>query len=302
MAILILTNSGDPHAIHVQQTLQQRGADVELLDSTWFPQSLRYSRHSDPRRDALRCPSGRVVRIDEVTSIYWRNYNRVLPPELPDEEQTYIAFNDSRGLFESLLLEERIQWVNGWQGYRMHQTKPVAFQRVQQLGVRVPETVWTNDPLEVRAFLESNPRCIFKPVQGGAHTQRISKETLSPDALNRLSIAPITIQEEIAGTDIRVFVAGERVHACELETEAIDFRDDPHLKLKPCELPESVQEMSRSIARTLFLKWTGIDFRRTDAGEFVFLEANPSPMFMGFEEATGLPLADALCEVLLSTE
>jgi len=32
----------------------------------------------------------------------------------------------------------------------------------------------------------------------------------------------------------------------------------------------------------------------------VFLEANPSPMFLGFEERTGLPLTESLTELLVS--
>jgi hypothetical protein len=31
----------------------------------------------------------------------------------------------------------------------------------------------------------------------------------------------------------------------------------------------------------------------------VFLEANPSPMFLGFERRSGLPLTEALGELLL---
>jgi glutathione synthase/RimK-type ligase-like ATP-grasp enzyme len=42
-----------------------------------------------------------------------------------------------------------------------------------------------------------------------------------------------------------------------------------------------------------------MDFIRTDDGRFVFLEANPSPMFLGFERQTGLPLSEALVNLLL---
>jgi glutathione synthase/RimK-type ligase-like ATP-grasp enzyme len=43
----------------------------------------------------------------------------------------------------------------------------------------------------------------------------------------------------------------------------------------------------------------GIDFRLTPTGTYVFLEANPSPMFKGFEKYTGLPLTEALSSLLL---
>ena len=43
----------------------------------------------------------------------------------------------------------------------------------------------------------------------------------------------------------------------------------------------------------------GIDLRLTPEGRYVFLEANPSPMFLGFEARAGLPLTDALVALLL---
>ena len=65
------------------------------------------------------------------------------------------------------------------------------------------------------------------------------------------------------------------------------------------ELPDDVVRLCRHVARALDLVWAGIDLRRTAAGEHFFLEANPSPMFLGFEAATGLPLTEALMELLL---
>ena len=52
------------------------------------------------------------------------------------------------------------------------------------------------------------------------------------------------------------------------------------------------------MARALDLLWTGIDLRRTPEGRYVFLEANPSPMFLGFESRSGLPLTAALADLL----
>ena len=59
-----------------------------------------------------------------------------------------------------------------------------------------------------------------------------------------------------------------------------------------------MEERCRLIARALHLVWTGIDFRLTPEGRYVFLEANPSPMFLGFEARCGLPLTEALIELL----
>ena len=56
---------------------------------------------------------------------------------------------------------------------------------------------------------------------------------------------------------------------------------------------------SRQIADELGLKFTGIDWRREPQGRYVFLEANPSPMFLGFQQRTGLPLAENLASLLM---
>ena len=98
---------------------------------------------------------------------------------------------------------------------------------------------------------------------------------------------------------MRVFVAGQRVLACEIQSSHVDFRDDPDPRITPCALPADVTAWCLRAARALELLWTGIDVRRTPAGRHVFLEANPSPMFLGFEERTGLPLTDALAGLLL---
>ncbi len=298
MTILILGGADDEHAAHIHRELSTRGHDAEFLDSRDFPQNMRIAY--DPQRGggSIRLPRGRAISLAGVRSVYWRNYHGIGQIDLPHPEQAYIAANDARSLIESLLINLPCRWVNGWAGFQLHQTKPAALARVAKLGVKIPATTLTNDPKAVRAFADEHPRCIFKPVQGGAHTQRLTADHLSDENLANLALAPVTVQEEIEGTNIRVFVAGEATHVCEVATGDVDFRDDPHAEITACDLPEEIAEQSRRIAQALDLLWTGIDFRRTPDGEYYFLEANPSPMFLGFEQQTGLPLTDALVRLL----
>ena len=44
---------------------------------------------------------------------------------------------------------------------------------------------------------------------------------------------------------------------------------------------------------------SGIDFRRTPEGQYFFLEANPSPMFLGFQRRADLPLTERLIALLV---
>jgi glutathione synthase/RimK-type ligase-like ATP-grasp enzyme len=127
----------------------------------------------------------------------------------------------------------------------------------------------------------------------------VTAEHLTDESVKRLAYAPVTIQEEVPGVDVRVFVAGGRVLACQVDTDQLDFRDDPDPRMRAVELPDDVAEACLRIAESLELIWTGIDLRRTPEGTYVFLEANPSPMFLGFEARTGLPLSESLAAVLL---
>lgn len=299
MAILILGAAGDEHAAHVLQRLRALGRDAELLDSRDFPSRIAVAY--DPRRRGgyLRLPGGRKLELDKVTAVYWRSYAGVGPVNLPHPGQAALAANDARGLFESLLIDLPARWVNGWQAYSLHQTKPVQLARVAAMGVPTPATLVGNDPEGARSFAARHPRSVFKPVQGGAHTRRLEPRHLTDEHLAHLALAPVTIQEEIPGTNVRAFVAGERVLACEIDTEHLDFRDDPDPRIAPCTLPHGVAAWCVRAARALELLWTGIDLRRTPDGQHVFLEANPSPMFLGFEARTGLPLTDALTALLL---
>ncbi len=298
MSIVILGGEDDEHAVHVLQILHRIGRDAVLLDSRHFPQSLRIGWSPPTDRGHMTFNDGRRLPFEEIKSVYWRSYAGALAPRLPDPEQSGIAQNDARSLFESLLISLPVRWVNSWAAYQSHQTKPAQLAMLARHKIPVPATLVTNDPDAVRNFVERHARVISKPVQGGAHARRLTPKELTSQRLESLSIAPICLQEEIPGTSIRVFIAGDDVHACEFETAALDYRDDPSAGLKPIELPDHVVDFCRQAAGLLNLVWTGIDLRRTAEGRYVLLEANPSPMFLGFEERTGLPLTTSLIALL----
>ncbi len=299
MTVLILTDEGDEHALHVASRIQTHGVPVKFLNSEDFPARCRLVLRPRPWGGLLVLPEGDEVPLEEIRSVYWRNISGFSTTVLPDPEQTLIAENDTRSLFESLLMELPARWINGWEAFQLHQRKPAALARVARLGVPVPETIIGNHAEAIVEFARQHPRSIFKPVQGGAFTERLRPDHLTPENLQSLLLAPVTLQEEVEGQDVRVFVAGREVLACEIHAHSLDYREDPDPKIVPLELPEPLKEQCRAIARTLHLVWTGMDFRRRPDGTYVFLEANPSPMFLGFEHRSGLPLTEHLVRLLL---
>ena len=270
MTILILGAGDDEHATHMCGELARRGADAVLLDASQFPGSLTIAFDPADGTGEIGLPGGRKIAFEAVTSVYWRSYDGVGQADLPDPDQSYVAGNDSRGLFESMLIYLPARWVNGWDAVQLHQTRPVQLAMVAKLGVPIPRSIITNAPQPLLQFAKRHPHLIFKPVQGGAHTRRLTQAELAASNLENLKLAPVSIQEEIPGTNVRAFVAGDRVLACEISTASIDFRDDDAQRVTPHTLASDTEQMCRAIARTLGLVWTGIDFRLTPDGRYVY--------------------------------
>lgn len=299
MQVLILGHQADAHAAHIYQALKQVGVNVNYWDTRLFPTQLQLSWQPHNQIGQLHLPDGQQIDLQTIHSVFWRSLSETYVPPLQDEALQHIALNDVASLLRSLIQACPAHWVNSWKAYQFHREKPLQLATVGQLGVKIPATLISNDPEQVMAFVASHPDVIFKPVYGGAHTQRVTQRHLDADRLQAvLRLAPVTIQDYVEGTNIRCYVIGNRVYSAEIRSTAIDFRTDSSAQVIPMQLPESIQSQCREIARSLYLEWTAIDWRMTPAGEFMFLEANPSPMFLHFEHETKSPITKSLVELL----
>jgi glutathione synthase/RimK-type ligase-like ATP-grasp enzyme len=300
MNILILGNSEDVHAAHLNQALTQAGATVDYLDTRLFPTQLRLSFRPDLGVGDLMLPEGKKLNLSQIHSVFWRTFSGVKIPTLNDTNLQKIAYNDAMSGLRSLFSACPARWINSWQAYQFHQEKPLQLNKAKQIGVTIPATLISNDPEQVITFVKSQTQAISKPVYGGAHTQLVTEDILDPQRLKlALSLSPVTIQEYIPGTNIRSYVIGNSVYTAEIRSPALDFREDLNAELIPIELPAFVEQQCLAIAQAFMLEWTAIDWRKNPQGEYVFLEANPSPMFLYFEQQTGFPLTDELVKILM---
>ncbi|AUS99898.1 hypothetical protein CLI64_05565 [Nostoc sp. CENA543] len=300
MNILILGKPQDVHAVAIHQAITAAGATADYLDTSLFPKYLKLSWQPGTTNGCLRLPSGKLLKITDIYSVYWRAFSGVNVPSLPDEHQQRIATNDAMGALRSLMQACPARWVNSWQAYELHKEKPLQLSMVKNVGVKIPKTLISNDQDEIIQFTNSLEKAIFKPVYGGAHTKPVTPEHLEPKRLElALRLAPVTIQEYIPGTNIRTYVIGDAIYSAEIRSSHLDFREDREAELIPVELPASVQQQCLAITKALMLDWTAIDWRLKPNGEYVFLEANPSPMFLHFENQTGFPITQKLVQLLM---
>ena len=301
MNILVLGNAKDDHARHVLESSRQTGAIAEYLDISLFPTSLKLSWNPNDEAGCINFSSGKQINLEDINSVYWRTLNNVGIPAIENSEQQDIAWCDAKSTVRSLVQACPAHWVNPWQAYQFHQEKPLQLRLAKQLGITIPATLVSNDPQQIIDFVEAHDKVIFKPVSGGSHARYVTPEHLEPERLAAaLKVSPVTLQEYIAGTNIRSYVIGDYVYSAEIRTDAVDFRDDVRAEIIPIATPKAIEQQCKAIASAFTLEWTGIDWRRKTDGEYVFLEANPSPMFLYFEQQTGFPITQKLVELLIS--
>jgi len=303
MHILVLGHPQDAHVVHLKQALVQAGAAVLGLDTRWFPRAVKVSWQPHDQQGVLTLPGDRCLKFEEIHSVFWRTFSPPAVPPLANPLQQEIAFNDSMSLLRTLLQGCPARWVNSWAAYQFHKEKPLQLAQVQQLGVPIPATLVSNDPEQITAFARSLSQAIFKPVYVGAHAQWVTEAHLEPERLRlALQLSPVTVQAYIPGTNVRSYVIAESVYSAEIRSPSLDFREDSQAELIPVALPEAVRQQCLAIAQVLKLQWTAIDWRLQPTGEYVFLEANPSPMFIYFEQQTGFPITQSLVELLARSD
>ena len=156
-------------------------------------------------------------------------------------------------------------------------TKPMQTRAARACGFQVPETLFTNDLEEARAFAARHGMVVYKAA-GGTRTYTGLLDLADTRRLDRLSTCPTYLQRYIEGTNVRVHVVGTDIFAVEITSDAVDYRR--HVReMTPIGLPVLVAEKCKAITKTLELVASGIDLIRTSHDEWYFLEANPSPAF-----------------------
>lgn len=192
--------------------------------------------------------------------------------------------------------------VNRLEAMATNNSKPYQLQLIRNFGFSIPPTLVTTDHEAAAEFWGRHGSIIYKSVSGTR--SRVSR--LQPqDHLRLLDVVscPTQFQKYIPGIDHRVHVIGNEVFACELISDADDYRypGQHSLEIRKCILPLEIEERCVAVAHAMDLPLAGVDLRRTPEGEWYCFEVNPSPAFTFYENATGQPMACAVAGLLSST-
>lgn len=182
-----------------------------------------------------------------------------------------------------------------------NQSKPYQAQLIADAGFRVPETLVTNDPDLVRAFLSRHGDVVYKSIS----SVRSIVRPLDDEALDRLPLiraCPVQFQRYVRGVNVRVHAVDGELFATRIETDRVDYRYahryGGRTRLAPWDLPDDLAQRCSTLVTRLGLTLAGIDLALTDEGEAYCFEVNPSPAFSFYEGHTGQPIARSIARAL----
>jgi glutathione synthase/RimK-type ligase-like ATP-grasp enzyme len=316
--ILIITAPNDVHADDVEKRLRARGADVFRFDPATIPQRARVTVGYRGMAKRVRLTlDGQATELTDATCAWLRRPGApVTHHDITDRMFREYAHRECQQLAHDIWNALEVAWLPGplW-AIRRADSKHLQLQLAAALGFEIPATLITTSTDEFLAFhrehdgeiIDKLPSVVF-PLDRKGPVFRFTNRVTTRDVgyLHRLRYAPMLFQPNVRKeVELRVTVVGTRVFAAEIHSQATahtmqDWRryDHAHTPYRVHELPAKVAACCVDLVARLGLRYGAIDLILTPRGQYVFLEINPNGQWLWAERKTGLPISEAICDLL----
>jgi glutathione synthase/RimK-type ligase-like ATP-grasp enzyme len=319
--ILILTEPLDPHADYVEKKLCERGADFVRLDYAQFPSKAEISLlYSVTGQVWYTLRAGKEsIDLSDLKAVWYRRPKLPIPHDeinndlIRDyvEEECKTFLNDTWNSLDCLWLPAPQPVIQRAQ-FKASQLKIAG-----ALGFELPPTLFTNSPKDFLDFYRHHDGNIVSKLAGVSflrfagkifcrYTEAVSKRDVG--YAQAIRYCPVIFQAYVPKrVELRITIVGQEVFAAEIHSQEsnhtrhdwrrYDHYETPYL---PHELPQDVAQRCVQLVEQLGLCYGAIDMVLTPDGRYVFLEINPNGQYLWIEYATGLPISDAICDLLMS--
>jgi glutathione synthase/RimK-type ligase-like ATP-grasp enzyme len=317
--VLIVTRSDDNDCVEwLRDALKRRGAEGIRLDTDRYPSAVQLSTSLQGKKTRRTlCLDGRRHDLSGLTSLWYRRFfaGGALPESLGDLREPSVE-ESRRTLYGSIAAMGCFE-LDPLRCVRAADAKELQLHRARAFGLEVPRTLFTNDPREVRRFLAAcggelitKMQNSFAVYRGGrelvVYTTRLTAKDLA--GLEGLEHCPMTFQELLPKkVELRATVVGKRVFTAAIDSQQserakVDWRKDGLGLIAswvPYALPRPVERALLKLTKSFGLNYAAADFIVTPKGKHVFLELNAGGEFFWLQRTPGLPIVEALADVLL---
>lgn len=324
--ILVITVKADSHADHLTTKFVERKIPFFRLDTDHFSKEFSVSclggdggmsfgfseRNGDEK-----------FHSEEIKSVWHRKPLLEEFASLSDANARAFTMKENEAFFNNFYASmQSAKWVNHPHMNRSAGYKLPQLTLAKKLGFVVPNTLVTNSGKEFELFYEKHQKSgvIYKTLNApfvgydGDDAFRSVYTTLvkpTPSILKSIEVTPCIFQEYIEKDfELRITIVGERVfseriYSQDHEDTKVDWRRNVGKRSPRQEvhqLDPAVEKLCVELVKALGLMFGTIDVIITPSGDHVFLELNPNGQWLWKELLLGLPISDALIDMLISNE
>src|SRR5262249_5565916 len=316
----ILSPTNDLQADDVVRLLRQRGANCFRFDSAVFPSQAEYSLSYEAtgRAQYILRAGGQTIDLSRLGSV-WYSFPTMPVPHLHTAEahREYVLKESLSFLYDAWHAADCL-WVPAQHFViQRAQLKATQLSVAGALGLELPPTLFTNSPDDFLEFYRRHNGQVVSKVAGfamgrnghesfGRYTEVVSKRDVG--YAQAVRYCPLIFQAYVPKRlELRITVVGRKVFPAEIRSQEAnhtrhDWRRYDHLKTRyhVHDLPTEIGQRCVELVERLGLCYGAIDMILTPDGRYVFLEINPQGVYHWIECFTGLPISEAICDLLLS--
>lgn len=317
--VLVLTQQLDAHADLVIAELNRREVPVVRFDTADFPQrATLVARNTQGLWKGILVTENRSFELEQIVSILYRRPTPFeLDPTLSPSGQQF-ASAEARMAIGGLLRSANCTWINHPEKIVSADYKPWQLQVASDCGLEVPVSLITNEPAAVFDFFEHcQGQLIYKTLSGGLimsesgeavsiYTNRVTLDDLRMEG-ERVRSTACFFQELIPKkVELRITIVGTHVFSAEIsyrdpDQAALDWRTAYHnVQYRVYDLPEAISRTCLAFVQRLGLSFAALDMIVTPDNRYVLLEANACGQWGWIENATGLPICEAIVDLLVA--
>lgn len=313
--ILLVTDQYEIQADYLVDELKRRGADFIRFHPWDFPLQTKIS---------VNCSNGDIIgtvddtnyafNAGDIKSVWYRGLKETRLFEGFNEDEKRYASAQVRDTLRGLFSITPGLWVNDPFVQTYANLKIRQLQVAKELGLRIPNTIISNDPKEIAAFYDKcdGSMVVFKTlaqviwkIGGSVFTTPVDKDFIGKHS-ELIRRAPCVFQEYIEKKlELRITIFGRKIltaaiYSQEKDTARYDWRMGEDLRHEPFQLPAELEGKLLQLMEKFKITYGAIDMILTPEGDYVFLEVNPQGMFGWLEEKTGVKYYSALADLLVA--
>jgi len=282
--LLLITHRKAQEVDGVIDAVRAKGLSVERVNLCRYPEQATYTWSSIPLDRPPNFPKARVG--------WFHNPGLYSISRSLDGHGRELALKECEGFWEGLALAIDLDWLNHPEALILSSRKLAQVDVATRLGISVPETLVSNDPVAVARFFVQHHGAVVKSLANGYSVYREERlklysryySKLPAELADGLSYSPMVFQRciekrcELRVTCVDGECFGLVADTSDLTSENIDIRrldyEAEKSRFLGIKVPEPVLDASLALMSHFKLAYAGLDWIQDVNGEWYFLELN----------------------------